>query len=400
LTLAPLTTAGKISATVDGGDGDDTLAMGSADAEANSTDTDFDNAVTGFEMLYINDAAGTTEATTDMVTTTTIDLANLAYSNVITNGTNINTARDVLVLDNLASDGMVSLNGDGDIEVNVADAATGTADSLNVAVNSALGELTVADVETIHIDAAAGDSTFNVVADSVETISITGGEFVNLTDAANYAGAAADYTTVTAGTITNSGNSLTLIDASAMTGGGLAAVADGGVAQEILGGAGDDIFLAAGSGDVLNGGAGADILTGASLTQLIGGDGADTFVMNTPTNVNTYSTITGFTTGDVVDLDSADAGTVVFSSSAVGLAPTAVFQDYANEAVNLLGADTNDAAWFQFGDNTYIVQSGADHSATGTPDFQNGTDSIIQLTGLVDLSSASYNQDNGTLEVA
>lgn len=119
---------------------------------------------------------------------------------------------------------------------------------------------------------------------------------------------------------------------------------------------------------MLNGGAGNDTLKGANLTQLTGGAGDDTFVMNQPSNVNSYSTITDLEAGDVIDLDVANAGTVEFSASALDLADTAVFQDYANEAVNQLGADVNDAAWFQFGGNTFIVQSGGNHDGTtGNP---------------------------------
>lgn len=165
----------------------------------------------------------------------------------------------------------------------------------------------------------------------------------------------------------------------------------------VTGGSDNDKLTASGSGDTLIGGAGNDTLTGADLTTLTGGAGNDIFVMNKPANVNSYSSITDLTAGDVIDLDVANAGTVVFTKSAVVLAGTAVFQDYANAAVNALGTDANDAAWFQFAGNTYIVQSG---NATAANDFLNGSDSIIQIVGRVDLSTASYNQTNGTLEIA
>lgn len=159
-----------------------------------------------------------------------------------------------------------------------------------------------------------------------------------------------------------------------------------------------DATLGDAAGDTLIGGAGNDTLTGGDLATLTGGEGNDTFVINTPTNVNSYSTITDLLSGDVIDLDTANGGTVEFTSAAVTLADTAVFQDYANAAVNALGNDTNDAAWFQFGGNTFIIKSGEDHSSTA--DFQNGSDAIIQITGQVDLSTASYNMTNGTLEIA
>jgi S-layer protein len=402
LTLAPLTTAGKISATVDGGDGDDTLAMGSADAEANSTDTDFDNAVTGFEMLYINDAAGTTEAT-DVVTTTTINLANLAYSNVITSGTNIGVGadtslgtaddvRDKLVLDNLASDGMVVLTGDGDIEVNVADAADGTADNLDLVVANTQGSVTANNVETINIDAVAGDSTFALTADSVETISITGFEFVNLTDADSYWAASA---TPAVGTSTITSGTLTMIDASGMTDAGSVPV--GGIAaatslaeQTIKGSIGADYLTAADSKAVIEGGDGADtifVTDGATSAVIDGGAGADTFdITGAALGVEAFATFNNVDAGDKFLLNASS-----FSSDEVAMTlddPST--SDYINAAFNQTTAD--EAIWFQHNNNTYIVDN------QGSAGFD-AADVVVKLTGLVDLSAASFN-DAGTLEVA
>jgi S-layer protein len=404
LTLAAGTTAGTITGTVSGGDGtEDTLAMGFADAVAVSTTTVFDTKVAGFEILEITDAAYGDDVAAQ-VDTLVVDLEKLVYNYVITNGTTLNpgdtdTAQDILQLNNIANDSTVVLNGDGLIEVVVKDAVAGEADTLNTVVNSAEGILTVADVETINMEAAAGDSTLALVADSVESLVITGNEFVNLSDAANYAGAAADYTTVTAGSITNAGNTLTLIDATGMTDGGLVAVADGGVAQEINAGAGADILLAAGSGDVLSGGDGDDILIGANLTELWGGNGVDTFVMNTPGNVNSYSTIMDIQSGDVIDLSNVTSTGLSFVSSAIELEDTAVFQDYANATVNQLAADDKDFAWFQYNGNTFIIGND-DQTDAVDADFENGIDSIIKIAGVVDLSTASYNMTDGTLEIA
>lgn len=163
-----------------------------------------------------------------------------------------------------------------------------------------------------------------------------------------------------------------------------------------------DASATAASGDSLYGNAGNDKLTGGDLTKLYGGDGADTFFMNTPTNVNSYSTIMDLTAGDIIDLDSGNAGTVTFSSSAIVLASTAVFQDYANATAKSLKTDANDAAWFKYDDDkdgnfdTYIIQSGDSIEN----DFQNGTDKIIKIVGEVDLSTASYNMSQGTIEIA
>jgi S-layer protein len=389
LTLTASTTA--ITGTVAAGEGTDIISMDTTSAE-NLDDEELN--ATGFEKLELTAADGGES----------IDAATMGFNYVIVDGgvADDGGAPNVVEDFELILDSGSTLELDGDIgdagttadtlTLTVNDAATGTADIVSVVAQAANGILVADDVETINIDAAAGDSTFGLTADSVESLVITGEEFINLSDAAGYAGAAADYTSVTTGNISNSGDSLTLIDASAMTDGGLVAVADGGVAQEILGGAGDDILVAAGSGDILNGGAGDDILVGANLTQLTGGAGADMFVMNTPTNVNSYATILDLEAGDTIQF----TATSKFVSSAIELGDTAVFQDFANATVKELDDNANDVAWFEFSGNTYIIESGDD----AADDFVGGTDSIIKIAGVVDLSTASYNMTDGTLEIA
>jgi S-layer protein len=375
LTLAAGTTAGTITGTVSGGDGtEDTLSMGYADAVAVSADQNFHNEVADFEILLINDLAGADDASDDVFT---VNLTNLAYSYVITNGAYADgdPEVDTLELDNMANGGTVELRGDGLIQVNVLDADTGTEDELNVVVNGATvaSEFVANDVETINIETILAGGGVDLTADAVTTINVTGAGDLDLIS--------------TAGLPT-----LELLDASSMTG-DLIADTNGVIAQTILGGYGADILTATGSQDILNGGAGNDILAGANLTELWGEDGADTFVLNTPANVNSYSTIMDIESGDVIQFTAGDT----FVASAIELADTAVFQDYANATINQLVLDGDDVAWFQFNDNTFIIQNGA---GDAVDDFINGEDSIIKIAGVVDLSTASYNMTNGTLEIA
>ena len=80
-----------------------------------------------------------------------------------------------------------------------------------------------------------------------------------------------------------------------------------------------------------------------------------------------------------------------FSNVATTLGDTAVFQDYANKAIEDLGA--NDAGFFYFGGNTYVVMdAGADETA-----FKNAEDLIVKLTGVVDLTTASFNATTDTI---
>jgi len=369
------------SATLSGGDGTDTLAM--AVANAATLDASAQSFYTNFERLSLTDAGAGGE---------TIDLANLGFANYVTTAGSAGT----LTLDKLASGGTVvqTVAPAAGITVGVADAATGTADVVNLVLqNDATTNFlttTVANVETVNItstdifvdankdgkDDTDGDHTLILAADKATAVTVSGDAL-----ALSVTGATA----------------LATVDASATTE-SFSYTADDGTTT-VTGGSGVDTLVAAGSGDTLIGGAGNDVLTGADLTTLTGGAGNDTFVLaNVPTNVNTYSSITDLATGDIIDLDAGNVGSVVFKSAGIDLAPTAVFQDYANAAVNALGTDVDDAAWFQFSGNTYIVKSGGDHTAT--PDFQNGQDSIIQITGVVDLATASYNQTNGTLEIA
>jgi len=143
-------------------------------------------------------------------------------------------------------------------------------------------------------------------------------------------------------------------------------------------------------GDTLIGNAGADTLkSGSAMTTMTGGDGQDLFLVNVASiNVNAYSTITDFTASDLLQFN---ATTIGFKNAAVSLGNTAVFQDYANAAMNSLAA--GEAGWFQFDTNTYVVLDAAGNSTS----FVNGEDMIVKLTGLIDLTNANFNNTYDTI---
>lgn len=143
--------------------------------------------------------------------------------------------------------------------------------------------------------------------------------------------------------------------------------------------------------DTLIGGAGDDTLVAGDLATLTGGAGNDTFDMTTVTaSVNAYSTVTDFTSGDIIETTAA-----AFDSTGITLADTAVFLDYANTAIT--NTDAGDVTWFVFGTNTYVVDNNS-NDATG---FVNTSDTIIALTGVFDLGTdASFNTTLGTIELA
>jgi len=182
---------------------------------------------------------------------------------------------------------------------------------------------------------------------------------------------------------------VTTINGSSMTGALLVTSLNTTSATTITGGTGADTLTAATgtTADVLNGGAGADKLTAnAGLSVLTGGAGDDTFVIQTAsTNVNSYATIADATKGDYIQFTNT-AGAEVFNAAKLSLGDTAVFQDYANAAI-ATNTTQGGISWFQYGGNTYIVQeAGANTSSS----FTNATDFIVKLTGLVDLSTASF----------
>ncbi|MFB9887862.1 beta strand repeat-containing protein [Balneatrix alpica] len=382
------------TATLSGGDGVDTLSMSVANADA--LDATTQTFYTNFERLLLNDAAGSDNNTADTVT---IDLEKLGFNYVTTNGTVLDTTTatnsDTLVLDNLANNGTVVIaaaaaGANTKHTVNIKDATTGTADVLNVELTTATssmnsGVLTAAKVETINLKATDSklDNNDDGVNDAVETHTLTltadTATAVNLTGNANLA------LTLTGST------KVTSIDGSAMTGTLTVTSLNTTSATTIKGGSANDVLTAATgtTADILIGGAGDDTLTAnAGLSTLTGGEGNDMFVINVASlNSSSYATITDFTAGDLIKIDGISA----FKNTKITQADTAVFQDYANAAINSLAA--TEAAWFQYAGNTYIVADmGAD-----TATFTNGQDFIVKLTGLIDLSNASFNNTHDTI---
>ncbi len=377
LNLANGTTV--LTSVVDGGAGTNTLAMSADDAITASATTAFGNQITNFGALTLNAGTGTGG---------TVNLANLdAISSVTLNS----VGTGALTLSTMANAGTLTLVGTGSAATTVAMTnATGTGDSfnINVAMNANYGSgVTVNGVETVNIASnntgtGIGTGTLTLNDDKLASISITGSQQLNLTATAT-------------GTGGNSTSALTSVNASGMTG-GLTYTTLGGVAETVSGGAGNDTLLATYTGDVLNGGAGNDVLsigtgvtTSASLVTLTGGGGADTFkVGSATTNVNSYAVITDFTAGDYLDFSAQGSGTGAqsFKAAAISLASTAVFQDYANTAIASTG--TGVVSWFQYGGNTYVV----DNISGSSTAFQNNKDVIVELQGLVNLSTATINK--------
>ena len=123
--------------------------------------------------------------------------------------------------------------------------------------------------------------------------------------------------------------------------------------------------------------------------------GVDTFNLGgAATDIQTvaglYTTLTGWTAGDVINVSvpigtSAAVSTQTAMGSALVLGGAVNFANYLDAAAAGDGNAANTIiSWFQLDGDTYVVQ---DTSAAAT--FQDGSDSVICLSGLVDLSNST-----------
>ncbi|MCJ8335889.1 MAG: hypothetical protein MJH10_16885, partial [Epibacterium sp.] len=190
---------------------------------------------------------------------------------------------------------------------------------------------------------------------------------------------------------------LTTVDGGDMT--GVLTYTANNANMTVTGGSGNDQLTVSATADsgTFNGGAGNDtfmVAASADLVTLNGGAGADTFDFNgVSTTDSNYAVIQGVDSGDTIDL--GDLGVNAFNSTAVTLSvgATETTQAFQEAAVNTLAM--NAAGFFQTGGNTFIV---ADRD--GTTDYNGGLDFTVVITGLVDLSTASFNATDSTLEIA
>ncbi len=340
-------------------------------------------------------------------TTPTNDVLNVA----LTDGTNAGVA--------FASTGITAANVET-INISVDDAqatATGTfnnsltilgdsARTINVTGDAGL-TLTAASTALTSLDASGiskGGFTFTAGAlagNATIKGSATGTNVVTATAATGtvtYTGGTGTDTivinngknnTVALGDGTNSysaGNGINTVTGGA----GADTVALGSGANIVNLGNGTNTIVALGGNNTITTGTGVDLITlGGGVNTISTGTGADAVVFTaSAANVNSYSTITDAHAGLKIQVN--DFGVETFQTTRVTLQSTAVFQDYANAVIQAgSNASVNGYfGWFQFGGDTYLVQSRHDGSGNNAS-FVNGTDFIVRLTGLVDLSTAT-----------
>jgi len=384
------------STVIEAGEGTDTLVLAAADAanDALTGSTAFESQINGFEHLELGQAAADE----------TVNLDNLDDINyVITNGDGGNA----LTLDKMLNGATVEFTaaGTGTTEVKLAD-ASGGADQVNLIANAAdtsdLGTVTADKVESINItanDTLAGvgvsTNTLTLDADAAANVSVTGeGNLVLKLDAAT--------------------TEVTTVDASTMNGAlTLETLAADTAATTVTGGSAADTLTAKGANDVLIGGAGDDALAvsgaGAVAATLTGGEGTDSFDVSgyTVASPGSAVTITDLEEGETIQF--ASNATANFATGKVEYIEEAGFGEWVTEAAKQADAaaelfgdaqgasvdETHGIAWFNFNQNTFIVQD-----VDGDGNFtEAGGDLIVKLTGVYDLSNSSFNADGeGTLE--
>jgi S-layer protein len=142
------------------------------------------------------------------------------------------------------------------------------------------------------------------------------------------------------------------------------------------------------------------VTVGGGLNSLTLGTGADSVKITTAgTSGNIYTTITDIAAGDTIDLSGLT--TVASANGALGakltLADTAGFTDYLKAGAQAVIADAGASTvkWFEFSGNTYIVidTTVAANTPDDNNDFEDGVDSVVKLTGLVDLSTSTLATD-------
>jgi len=351
--------------TLDGGAGEDTfegLAAFIAALGDLSTANMAKKGISNFEVLQISDALD--NADTYSVDKFGVNKVNIMADSApdatlsgLTSGTTITTGKAVDVVGSTGDYATLTLSdkaGSGDV-VNIV--------ILNTAGAGAL-QFTAAEVETITVDASASDQA-NVVhlktanATALTLTTGTGDMTVDMSDATNQANAGLMIDTVDASGSASTGGVIFTADASNLAG------------ITFTGGAGGDNFTGGDLSDVATGGAGNDFFdmgAGGTNTLDLTAGGTDEVEFNSLTG---HTTITGFTTGDVIDLQNAafDGTEVVYT----GALAAAVDFTTTNYLIYTQNASTN----------TLVTGSGE-----LVADFTDTTDVAAYLEAALDMLSA------------
>lgn len=410
-TLTTSDAAGELTSqdSIVGGDGTDTLAIGTAEAQALDDGDTADAAVlakvTGFEQLRITDAlAGD------------IALNNLGY-NYLQVTTDIGADRTITGVTSgftLESRLNAATSNDYIVTMTGATGAGTSSDTINLKLNA---DLTVNDqmnaisfdlagINIVNISANDRTTTSNPDTDANGeegyTVDLAGGTVANSANitTVNVTGAQKVSYTVNAATA-----ALATYDASAATGEqtfvGTAFAGTQGIV--IKGGSKADALTGSALADVIDGGAGNDaIVGGVGADVMTGGAGTDTFTFaNTATGLpsaTNFDTITDFAKGiDVIDgpaaLTISQDGTATAGNAAInaeGIASFDVADDTLAEKLTAVSAAVETATATTAGDIAIFEHSGDSYVfITDATAGLSATDVLIKLTGVASLSDST-----------
>jgi len=298
--------------TIDGGAGDNTLAIDDADGGtviSNATATSNVYNVSNIKTLRLdaeltNDS---TEATIDMAEIS--GLLNLTIEDAIDNDNNTN---DVDV-DNLLDGATITL---GDADADIAGGNDLVSLDVTFAANSSSNTLTLNLTEGVEVDALTSsdnfiDSATITVADDtivVNTLSAFTASSITLTGDQ----------TATFGTLSTA---TTIFDASAAT--GAVTVVASSTAAELSGGSAGDTLTGGSAADIISGGGGTDTITGkGGIDNITLGGGQDNLHVDDGTATDIIKDFAAGTSGDQIDIDEADldgSGTAGIASTTVNI---------------------------------------------------------------------------------
>ncbi|TXI95196.1 MAG: calcium-binding protein [Burkholderiaceae bacterium] len=241
---------------------------------------------------------------------------------------------------------------------------------------------------------AASDANVIVLSAALDDITYTGGsgtDTITMNHATNH-----DSTTNTF-TLGNGTNTLTAGnndgDNTVTGGSGVDTITVGNGSNTITTLAGNDVITVGTGHNVIDSGTGNDTITiGASAaTNTVNvGTGTDNLVFTgVQTAAGYYTSVTGMGAGDTIDFsatanDGGGLAAAVLGAKMPSLGGSASFANYLDAAAAGNGSTDSAIKWFQYNGNTYIV---VDNSAAAT--FQDGGDQVVELVGLVDLSTST-----------
>ena len=120
-------------------------------------------------------------------------------------------------------------------------------------------------------------------------------------------------------------------------------------------------------------------------------------------NKSNFVVLNNVDSGDILDLKGIDnnggiiTDITAFNATKITLSvgATETTQAYLDQAMTTLTA--GQVGWFQLNGNTYVT---ADVGGESANSFVDGQDFVVMITGLKDLSTASFNTTDDTLVIA